>query len=165
MFVPNLISTSSGSLPKRLLHSVKLVVSLQEAIVFWSWKAAPCQALFCGTEIVRSGIMAVSKGQTEAAASLGLRPNRIMNLIILPQALRIIVPPLISNYLNLTKNSSLAIAVGYMDVRGTLGGITLNQTGRELESMLLLMGFYLCVSLLISSFINYFNRSFQIVVR
>ena len=116
-------------------------------------------------EIVRAGIMAVSKGQTEAAASLGLRPNRIMNLIILPQALRIIVPPLISNYLNLTKNSSLAIAVGYMDVRGTLGGITLNQTGRELESMLLLMGFYLCVSLLISSFINYFNRSFQIVVR
>ena len=116
-------------------------------------------------EIVRAGIMAVSKGQAEAAASLGLRPNRIMSLIILPQALRIIVPPLISNYLNLTKNSSLAIAVGYMDVRGTLGGITLNQTGRELESMLLLMGFYLCVSLLISSFINYFNRSFQIVVR
>ena len=75
-------------------------------------------------EIVRAGIMAISKGQTEAAASLGLRPNKIMNLIILPQALRIIVPPLISNYLNLTKNSSLAIAVGYMDVRGTLGGIT-----------------------------------------
>ena len=116
-------------------------------------------------EIVRAGIMAVSKGQSEAAASLGLRPNKIMSLIILPQALRIIVPPLISNYLNLTKNSSLAIAVGYMDVRGTLGGITLNQTGRELESMLLLMGFYLAVSLLISSFINYFNRSFEIVVR
>ena len=116
-------------------------------------------------EIVRAGIMAISKGQTEAASSLGLRPNKIMNLIILPQALRIIVPPLISNYLNLTKNSSLAIAVGYMDVRGTLGGITLNQTGRELESMLLLMGFYLCISLLISSVINYYNRSFQIVVR
>ena len=116
-------------------------------------------------EIVRAGIMAISKGQTEAASSLGLRQNKIMNLIILPQALRIIVPPLISNYLNLTKNSSLAIAVGYMDVRGTLGGITLNQTGRELESMLLLMGFYLCVSLLISSVINYYNRSFQIVVR
>ena len=116
-------------------------------------------------EIVRACIKAISKGQTEAASSLGLRPNKIMNLIILPQALRIIVPPLISNYLNLTKNSSLAIAVGYMDVRGTLGGITLNQTGRELESMLLLMGFYLCVSLLISSVINYYNRSFQIVVR
>ena len=113
-------------------------------------------------EIVRSGILAISHGQTEAASSLGLRPGRIMSLIILPQALRVIVPPMISNYLNLTKNSSLAIAVGYMDVRGTLGGITLNQTGRELESMLLLMGFYLCVSLLVSAVINYFNRSFQI---
>ncbi len=116
-------------------------------------------------EIVRSGILAISKGQTEAAAALGLRPNRIMNLIVLPQALRVIVPPMISQYLNLTKNSSLAIAVGYMDIRGTLGGITLNQTGRELESMLLLMGFYLSVSLLISSIINYFNRSFQIAGR
>jgi general L-amino acid transport system permease protein len=116
-------------------------------------------------EIVRAGILAISKGQTEAASSLGMRPNKIMSLIILPQALRVIVPPLISNYLNLTKNSSLAIAVGYMDVRGTLGGITLNQTGRELESMLLLMGFYLSVSLLISSVINWYNRSFQIVVR
>ena len=116
-------------------------------------------------EIVRSGILAISKGQTEAASALGLRPKTIMNLIVLPQALRVIVPPMISQYLNLTKNSSLAIAVGYMDVRGTLGGITLNQTGRELESMLLLMGFYLLVSLVISSVINYFNRSFQIVGR
>ena len=114
-------------------------------------------------EIVRSGIMAISKGQTEAASALGMRPNKIMSLIILPQALRVIVPPMISQYLNLTKNSSLAIAVGYMDVRGTLGGITLNQTGREMESMVLLMGFYLTVSLLISSIINYFNRSFQLV--
>ena len=114
-------------------------------------------------EIVRSGILSVSRGQTEAAYALGLRPNRTMNLVILPQALRVIVPPLISQYLNLTKNSSLAIAVGYMDVRGTLGGITLNQTGREMESMVLLMGFYLTVSLLISSIINYFNRSFQLV--
>ena len=109
--------------------------------------------------------LAISKGQTEAASALGLRPKTIMNLIVLPQALRVIVPPMISQYLNLTKNSSLAIAVGYMDVRGTLGGITLNQTGRELESMLLLMGFYLLVSLVISSVINYFNRSFQIVGR
>jgi general L-amino acid transport system permease protein len=72
-------------------------------------------------EIVRAGILAVSKGQTEAAFALGLRPNRTMNLVILPQALRVIIPPLISQYLNLTKNSSLAIAVGYMDVRSTLG--------------------------------------------
>ncbi|CAN0236210.1 unnamed protein product, partial [Chrysoparadoxa australica] len=94
-------------------------------------------------EIVRAGIMAVSRGQTEAAFALGLRPNRTMNLVILPQAMRVIIPPLISQYLNLTKNSSLAIAVGYMDVRSTLGGITINQTGRELEGMLLLGLFYL----------------------
>ena len=89
---------------------------------------------------MRAGIQAVSRGQTEAAGALGLRPNRIMSLVVLPQALRVIIPPLISQYLNLTKNSSLAIAVGYVDVRATLGGITMNQTGRELECMLLLDG-------------------------
>jgi general L-amino acid transport system permease protein len=108
-------------------------------------------------ENVRAGILAVSRGQTEAAAALGIRPNRVMSLVVLPQALRVIIPPLISQYLNLTKNSSLAIAVGYMDARATLGGITMNQTGRELESMLLLMGFYLIVSLLISSVLNWYN--------
>ena len=109
-------------------------------------------------EIVRAGILAVSKGQTEAAFALGLRPGRTMRLVILPQALRVIVPPLISQYLNLTKNSSLAIAVGYMDVKATLGGITINQTGRELEGMLLLAGFYLGVSLIISGGMNLYNR-------
>ena len=92
-------------------------------------------ALYTGAfiaEIVRAGILSVSKGQTEAAFALGMRPNWTMNLVILPQAMRVIIPPLISHYLNLTKNSSLAIAVGYMDVRSTLGGITINQTGREL---------------------------------
>lgn len=110
-------------------------------------------------EIVRSGIQAISRGQSEAAAALGLRPNRIMRLVILPQALRIIIPPLISQYLNLTKNSSLAIVVGYADVRATLGGITMNQTGRELEAMMLMMGFYLLVSLLISGTMNAYNAS------
>lgn len=108
-------------------------------------------------EIVRGGILAVSKGQTEAAYALGLRPNRTMNLVILPQALRVIVPPLISQYLNLTKNSSLAIAVGYMDATGTLGGITLNQTGREMECIMLLMAFYLVLSLIISAVMNWYN--------
>ncbi|MCE2522619.1 MAG: ABC transporter permease subunit [Rhodobacteraceae bacterium] len=108
-------------------------------------------------EAVRAGIMAVSKGQTEAAYSLGLRPGRTMSLVILPQALRVIIPPLISHYLNLTKNSSLAIAVGYMDVTGTLGGITLNQTGRELESILLLMACYLAISLSVSAVLNWYN--------
>ncbi len=121
-------------------------------------------AAFIG-EIVRAGIMAISKGQTEAAYALGLRPGRTMNLIILPQALRVIIPPLISQYLNLTKNSSLAIAVSYMDLRGTLGGITLNQTGRELECMLLLMLIYLVLSLLISSGMNFYNNSVRLKER
>ena len=116
-------------------------------------------------ENVRAGILAISKGQTEAAASLGLRPNRIMNLVILPQALRVIIPPLISQYLNLTKNSSLAIAVGYMDLTGTLGGITLNQTGRAIECVLLLMLFYLTISLAISAIMNVYNNSVKLKER
>ena len=119
-------------------------------------------ALYTGAfiaESVRAGIQAISRGQTEAAGALGLRPNRVMSLVVLPQALRVIIPPLISQYLNLTKNSSLAIAVGYADVRATLGGITMNQTGRELECMLLLMGFYLVLSLLISAVMNWYNAS------
>jgi general L-amino acid transport system permease protein len=116
-------------------------------------------------EIVRSGILAVSSGQTEAAFALGIQPNRTMQLVILPQALRVIIPPLISQYLNLTKNSSLAIAVGYMDVRSTLGGITINQTGRELEGMLLLGIFYLVTSLIISSLMNLYNSSVKLKER
>jgi len=113
-------------------------------------------------EIVRAGILAISHGQTEAASALGLRPNRTMNLVILPQALRVIIPPLISNYLNLTKNSSLAIAVGYMDLTGTLMGITLNQTGRELETVLLGMLIYLAISLSISMVMNWYNNSVKL---
>ncbi|KZL21790.1 putative glutamine ABC transporter permease protein GlnM [Pseudovibrio axinellae] len=113
-------------------------------------------------EIVRAGIMAISKGQSEAASALGLRPNRTMSLVVLPQALRIIIPPMISNYLNITKNSSLAIAVGYMDLTGTLGGITLNQTGREMECMLLLMATYLVISLSISGVMNAYNESVKL---
>ena len=116
-------------------------------------------------EIVRAGILAISKGQSEAAGALGLRPRRIMSLVVLPQALRVIIPPLISNYLNLTKNSSLAIAVGYMDLTGTLGGITLNQTGRELETLLLLMLIYLIISLTISALMNWYNNSVKLKER
>ena len=108
-------------------------------------------------EIVRAGILAVSRGQTEAAYALGLRPGSTTRLVVLPQALRVIVPPLISQYLNLIKNSSLAVAVGYADVKATLGGITMNQTGRELESLLLLALFYLVVSLVISGTLNFYN--------
>ncbi|WP_049643689.1 amino acid ABC transporter permease [Candidatus Rhodobacter oscarellae] len=116
-------------------------------------------------ENVRAGIQAINKGQTEAAASLGLRPGRVMNLVVLPQALRVIIPPLISQYLNITKNSSLAIAVGYADITATLGGITLNQTGRAIECVLLLMLFYLTISLLISAFMNVYNSSIKLKER
>lgn len=116
-------------------------------------------------EIVRAGIQSVSKGQSEAAAALGLRPNKTMSLVILPQALRVIIPPLISNYLNLTKNSSLAIAVGYMDITGTLGGITLNQTGKEMECLMLLMLVYLVISLTVSGVMNWYNNSIKLQER
>ena len=116
-------------------------------------------------EVVRAGIQSVDKGQSEAAGALGMRPNFIMNLVILPQALRVIVPPLISFYLNITKNSSLALAVGYMDITGTLGGITLNQTGRAIEAVLLLMLFYLVISLSISAIMNVYNRSIMLKER
>jgi general L-amino acid transport system permease protein len=116
-------------------------------------------------ENVRAGIQAVSKGQAEAASALGLRPNRTMSLVVLPQALRVIIPPLISQYLNITKNSSLAIAVGYADITATLGGITLNQTGRAIECVLLLMLFYLTISLLISTFMNVYNNAMKLKER
>ena len=135
-----------------------VVVAAIAILVIGLWIAL---SLYTGAfiaEAVRAGIQSVSKGQTEAAYALGIQPGRTMSLVILPQALRVIVPPLISQYLNLTKNSSLAIAVGYMDATGTLGGITLNQTGREMETILLLMAFYLTVSLTISFFMNMYNE-------
>ncbi|MBC7479149.1 MAG: ABC transporter permease subunit [Pseudorhodobacter sp.] len=113
-------------------------------------------------EIVRSGIQAINRGQSEAAGALGLRPGRIMSLVILPQALRVIIPPMISNWLSLTKDTSLGIAVSYLDLRGTLGGITLNQTGRELECMLLMMAIYLIISLIISAVANAYNSSVKL---
>ena len=116
-------------------------------------------------EIVRSGILAVSHGQTEAAYAIGLRPNRTLQLIIIPQALRVIVPPLASQYLNLTKNSSLAIAIGYMDVVATVGGITLMQTGKEIETMIIVLLTYLMISMLISGFMNWYNKKMALVER
>ena len=116
-------------------------------------------------ENVRAGIQAVSKGQSEAAFALGISQGRTMNLVVLPQALRIIIPPLISQYLNLTKNTSLASAVGYMDMTGTLMGITLNQTGREMETLLMGMAVYLAISLIISGVMNWYNNSVKLVER
>ena len=116
-------------------------------------------------EIVRGGILAISHGQTEAADALGLSPNRTLQLVVIPQALRVIIPPLASQYLNLTKNSSLAIAIGYMDVVATIGGISLMQTGKEMETMIIVLLTYLTFSLIISAFMNWFNSRMSLVER
>lgn len=121
-------------------------------------------AAFIG-EIVRAGILAVSYGQSEAAAALGLSRGRALNLVVIPQALRVIIPPLTSQYLNLTKNSSLAIAIGYMDIVATIGGISLNQTGREMECMTIVLLLYLIISLVISALMNWYNNRIKLVER
>ena len=113
------------------------------------------------SETVRSGIISVSKGQREASQALGLKNNLVMRLIVIPQALRVIIPPLTSQYLNLTKNSSLGIAIGYADLVHGFGGISLNQTGRAIEIMGMVMLTYLTISLIISLFMNIYNKSVQ----
>ena len=113
-------------------------------------------------EIVRSGILALHKGQSEAAAAIGLSRGQAMQLVLLPQALRIIVPPMTSQYLNITKNSSLAIAIGYPDLVASVN-VTINQTGQAIENVLIIMAAYLTVSLSISAFMNWYNK--QIALR
>ena len=108
-------------------------------------------------EIVRSGILALHKGQSEAAAALGLSRGQAMRLVLLPQALRVIVPPMTSQYLNITKNSSLAIAIGYPDLVASIN-VTINQTGQAIENILIIMAAYLSVSLSISAFMNWYNK-------
>ncbi|ETF01459.1 ABC transporter permease [Advenella kashmirensis W13003] len=130
-------------------------------------------ALLCGlviytsafvAEIVRSGIAAVPKGQWEAAGSIGLGRSRALRLVVLPQALRIMIPPLTSTYLNLMKNSSLAVAIGYPDIVSIIN-TTLNQTGQAIEGVLIVMAAYLTVSLSISLFMNWYNRRIALVER
>lgn len=108
-------------------------------------------------EIVRAGVLAVDKGQSEAAAALGLPRRRAMRLVILPQALRVIVPPMTSQYLNLTKNSSLAVAIGYPDLV-SIANTTMNQTGQSIEGIAVIMLVYLSISLSISAFMNWYNK-------
>ena len=116
-------------------------------------------------EVVRAGIQSVSKGQREASTALGLTAGQTLRLIIFPQALRVIIPPLTSQYLNLTKNSSLAIAIGYPDLFAVAGNTILNQTGREIEMFTMIMGTYLCLSLLTSLLMNIYNRRIRLVER
>ncbi|MCM2505316.1 amino acid ABC transporter permease [Aureimonas altamirensis] len=115
-------------------------------------------------EIVRAGVLAVSKGQSEAAASLGLRRNLALRLVIVPQALRVIIPPLTSQYLNLTKNSSLGLAIGYPDLVA-VGSTVLNQSGQSIEVVMIWMTVYLGLSLTVSIVMNWFNRRMRLVER
>ncbi len=116
-------------------------------------------------EIVRAGILAISHGQTEAAYSVGLRPGPTLRLVIIPQAMRVIIPPLTSQYLNLTKNSSLAVAIAYPDLVSVFAGTALNQTGRAIEIILITMGTYLVISLVTTTFMNWYNAKVAIVER
>ena len=116
-------------------------------------------------EIVRAGIQSVHRGQVEAAYSLGLKPGQTLRLVVVPQALRVIVPPLTSQYLNLTKNSSLAVAIAYPDLVSVFAGTVLNQTGQAIEVIAITMAVYLAISLLISVFMNWYNRRMEIVER
>lgn len=115
-------------------------------------------------EVVRAGIQSVSKGQTEAAMSIGLKSSQVLNLVILPQALRVIIPPLTSQMLNLTKNSSLAVAIGYPDFV-SVAGTAINQTGQAIEGVAMIMIVYLCFSLSTSAFMNWYNKKVALVER
>lgn len=115
-------------------------------------------------EIVRAGIQAISRGQTEAALSIGLRPGLVLTLIVLPQALRVIIPPLTSQLLNLTKNSSLAVAIGYPDLV-SVANTTINQTGQAIEGVLVIMVVYLALSLSTSALMNWYNKQMALVER
>ncbi len=116
-------------------------------------------------EVVRAGILAVSRGQTEAALALGLRRGLTLRLIVLPQALRVIVPPLTNQYLNLTKNSSLAVAIGYPDLFAVFAGTTLNQTGQAIEIIAITMAVYLVISLVTSGLMNWYNAHIRVAER
>ncbi len=116
-------------------------------------------------DIVRAGILAVNKGQTEASHALGLRQNKTLNLVIIPQAMRIIIPPLTSQYLNLTKNSSLAVAIAYPDLTSVFAGTALNQQGQAVEFISITMLTYLTISLVTSMFMNWYNARMALVER
>jgi general L-amino acid transport system permease protein len=116
-------------------------------------------------EVVRAGIQSVPRGQAEAAYSLGLRPGPTLRLVVIPQAMRVIIPPLTSQYLNLTKNSSLAVAIGYPDLVQIFAGTVLNQTGQAVEVIAITMAVYLTISLVTSALMNWYNRRVALVER
>lgn len=166
--VPVLVSTILGNpieweLPQQGAFNFKGGLSFQPEVVALILGLSVNSAAFIA-EIVRGGIISVSHGQTEAAYALGLRPGKNLRLVIIPQALRVIVPPMISQYLNVVKNSTLAGFIGYPDLFSVIS-TSQNQTGRAVECVTILMVFYLAVSLSISSVMNWYNKRVALVER
>jgi general L-amino acid transport system permease protein len=148
------------------LHGFNIAGGVQvppELVALWAGLSIYSAAFIA--EIVRAAILSVHKGQREAALSLGLRPRQVLAKIVLPQALRVMVPPLTSQYLNLIKSSSLGAAVAYPELFQIFAGTVLNQSGRELETILILMAVFLTINLLTSAFMNWYNRHVALVER
>src|SRR5919106_2183182 len=167
--VPLLVFLLSG-MPLGFEHPEMGRFKLQGGLVLLPELVALALALSIYTasfiaETVRAGILSVSHGQIEAAHALGLRPGQTLRLVVIPQALRVIIPPLTSQYLNLTKNSSLAVAIGYPDFVNVFTGIVLNQTGQAVEAIAMTMAVYLTLSLLTSAVMNWYNRRMALVER
>ena len=139
------------------------ILVIPEMIAVWLALSLYTSAFIA--EIVRAGILAVNKGQTEASLALGLKPSRVLRLVIIPQAMRIIIPPLTSQYLNLTKNSSLAVAIAYPELVSIFAGTALNQVGREIEMVFMMMSVYLTFSIITSLFMNWFNARVKLTER
>ncbi len=163
------VQATAGQAPLRLV-----IPQVKKRLVSGGLKMSPeFLALLSGlvlytgayiAEVVRAGLQAVSKGQIEAARALGLTTFQMLRFVVFPQALRVIVPPLTSQYLNLTKNSTLAVAIGYPDLFNVAGTI-FNQTGRSIEVIVIIMGVYLSFSLITSAFMNWYNRKIRLVER
>lgn len=167
--VPGIVWLISGaslnwSIPELTGFNYSGGVHIPPELMAVTWALTTYTAAFIA-EIVRGGILAVDRGQTEAAKALGLKDNHRLNQVIIPQAMRVIVPPLTSQYLNLTKNSSLAVAIGYPDLVSVFMGTTLNQTGQAVEVVLITMLIYLTLSLITSGFMNWFNARVALTER
>ena len=154
---------NSGPALRRGFQSGTGMVIVPELIAVWLALSLYTAAFIA--EIVRAGILAVAKGQTEASYSLGLRPGITLRLIVIPQALRVIIPPLTSQFLNLTKNSSLAVAIAYPELVSIFAGTALNQVGKEIEMIAMMMSVYLTFSLVTAAFMNWFNARVKLVER
>ena len=153
----------TGPMLRRGYQAGSGMILVPELIAVWLALSLYTAAFIA--EIVRAGILAVSQGQTEAALALGIRPNFTLRLVVIPQAMRVIIPPLTSQYLNITKNSSLAVAIAYPELVSVFAGTALNQVGKEIEMIFMMMMVYLTVSLITAAFMNWYNSRVKLVER